>query len=346
MATILVTGGCGFIGGHLVRRLVARGDAVRVLDLDGAAPVPAGADRIVGDVRDTALVRDAMADVATVYHLAAIPELWRRDPADFERVNVEGTRTVIEAARRANARRVVHASTESIMKAWRGDAPPTLDDVFERLEPGDVPGAYCRSKLAADRLARQAARDGAPVVIVHPTMPIGPGDRRLTPPTAMVLGFLDGRHPAYYDATFNLVDVRDAAAGFVAAADAAPGTRIMLAGTNVGLGDLLRRLEALTGLTMPTTRLPYAVALGYAALAETWATLVSHRPPPATVAGVRLVRTPLAFDGSATWQYLGIAPTPLDRSLADLVDDLDRRGLLRRRPVLRAVPVRSGLTGR
>jgi len=141
-----------------------------------------------------------------------------------------------------------------------------------------VPGIYCRSKLAADRLASDAARSGAPVVIVHPTMPVGPGDRRLAPPTAMILGFLRGRHSAYYDAAFNLVDVRDASAGFAAA--------------------------------------------------EAWATLVSHRPPLATVAGVRLVRSPLSFHGTDSWRALGLASRPLVDSLVDLIADLVSRVLV------------------
>jgi dihydroflavonol-4-reductase len=324
----LVTGGNGFIGRHLVRLLRDRGDRVRVVDLDGGAPPMDGVEQIVGDIRDADVMRRATDGAAVVHHLAAIPDLWRRDTDDFTSVNVEGTRIVLDAARAAGVRRIVVASTESILKSWRGSGPPGIGDAFDRLSPADVPGAYCRSKLAADRLVSQAARAGAPVVIMHPTMPIGPGDRRLTPPTAMILGFLRRRHPAYYDAAFNLVDARDAAAGFVAAEATPPGSRFILAGENIRLGALLRRLEAMTGIAMPRLRLPYGAALGYAAVVETWATLVSRQPPPATVAGVRLVRTPLSFDSAESWRALGLEPRALTDSLGDLIADLTSRALV------------------
>ncbi len=128
-----------------------------------------------------------------------------------------------------------------------------------------MPGPYCRSKFLAEQAAREAAAGGLPVVIVNPTMPIGPGDDLLTPPSKMILGFLNGETPAYLDCEFNLVDARDVAAGQILAADKGRvGERYILGNVNLSLGELLAELQRLTGLAMPRTRIPYALAIASA----------------------------------------------------------------------------------
>lgn len=329
MRDVLVTGGAGFIGRHLVERLTGRGHRVRVLDTAGDPGLPPDVEYMQGSVTDRVAVRVAVGGIDTVFHMAAVPDLWAARKDDFSAVNLEGTRTVLQAAAEAGARRIVYTSTESILKSVRRDDPPALDAV-ERLTPDDMPGAYCRSKFLADRAAAALARRGAPIVVVHPTMPVGPGDRRLTPPSRMVLGYLNGDYPMYLDCAFNLVDARDAAAGHLAAADLGrPGDRFVLAGHDIRMTELLDLLERLTGIAMPRLRIPYSMALAAAAVDELWADLVTRRPPSATLAGVRLVRTPLTFediDGA-----LRLPKRPLDETLADAIRDFGERGLLSRR---------------
>lgn len=338
MASTLVTGGSGFIGRHLVEQLVGRGERVRVLDLRPLAPAPAGVEQVIGSITDPAIVARAVAGCERVFHLAANPNLWAADPKTFDQVNHQGTRRMLEAAQKAGVQRFVYTSTESILKSYRApkQSARALIDETVVLSLDDMPGPYCRSKFLAEQAAREAAASGLPVVIVNPTMPIGPGDQLLTPPSKMILGFLNGETPAYLDCEFNLADARDVAAGQILAADKGRvGERYILGNANLSLGELLAELQRLTGLAMPRTRVPYALALVSALVSEGIAN-VTKKPPMAPLTGVRLARTSMAFDCGKARNELGWACRPLEDSLRDMIRWMSGRGLLRR-PVALAV---------
>lgn len=328
----LVTGGCGFIGRHLVDQLAARGERVRVLDLRPLDAAPPGVEQVIGSITDPAAVARAVDGCDRIFHLAANPNLWAPDPKSFEAVNHQGTRRMLEAAQKAGVERFVYTSTESILKSYRapGQSSRALIDESVVLTLGDMPGPYCRSKFLAEEAAREAARGGLPAVIVNPTMPIGPGDDLLTPPSKMILGFLNGETPAYLDCEFNLVDARDVAAGQILAADRGRvGERYILGNVNLGLGELLAELHRSTGLAMPRTRIPYALALASALVSEGISN-VTKKPPIAPLTGVRLARTSMAFDCSKARDELGWPCRPLEQSLRDAIRWMSGKGLLRR----------------
>ncbi len=333
--TALVTGGCGFIGRHLVNQLRARGDAVRVLDLGPFEDLPDGVETVQGSITDSAVVRRAVDGVGTVYHLAAYPHLWARSRRLFEDVNVEGTRIVLAAAKAARVRRVVHGSSLTVlMTRTRDGGEVRIDETREtRLE--DMLGPYCRSKFLAERAALAAAAPdggGLPVVAVLPTLPVGPGDRNLTPPSRMILDFVNGRAPAYLDCRLNLIDVRDLAAGHIAAAERGRvGERYILGNENIRLSELLDLLSEVTGRRINRARrIPYALAQAAAWVDETLADLVTHRPPRAPLTGVRLAGVPAVFDSAKAQRDLGLPQSPIREALRDQLLWMRARGWITR----------------
>lgn len=320
MGITLVTGGSGFIGGHLVAALAARGARVRILDLqEPPNDAPPDVEFQRGSILDAAAVARALEGVERVYHLAAVATLWDRDPTVFDRVNRQGTRVVLDAAARVpGLRRVVHCSTEAVMI---GHPPPRRlpQRLDESADPGleALAGPYCRSKYIAEKDALAAAAQGLPVVVVNPTAPIGPGDRLPTPPNAMLRLFRRGGPRLILDCVLNLVDVRDVAQGMILAAERGRvGERYILGGVDIGLGDLVRRIDQLCG-RQPIRRhpVPPALALG-AARAEEWLSdHVTGHPPTASVTGVRLALAGGGFDSGKAMRELGYTVRPLEASL-------------------------------
>jgi len=325
----LVTGGAGFIGRHLVATLLERGLPVRVLDLRPRQDAPEPVEWLEGTILDEALLARALQGVEWVFHLAAIPHLWIPDKRFYEIVNHQGTRLLLQAAARAGVRRFVHCSTEAVLSrtARDGVVDGTLDP-----DPDRQPGPYSRSKALAELAALQSARDGLPVVITSPTAPLGPGDLGLTPPSRMLLDFLNRRHPAYLDCLLNLVDVRDVAEGHLcAAARGVVGRRYLLGGENIELSDLLRTLRQISGVTMPKRRVPYWLAWLSTAVGEQVADRLTHRPPAASLNGLRLVRRPIAYDSRLAAEDLDWRSRGLHGTLCDTLRDFAERGLLRER---------------
>ncbi len=326
MSVDLVTGGSGFIGRHVVTALQARGAQVRVLDLAPPEDLPANVEFVAGSILDPQRLEAAMTGVRHVYHLAGIAKLWSRDRSDFERINAGGTAMVLRAAAARRVERVVHCSTEAILLPKRRGAAALID---ESVQPvlADMPGPYTRSKLKAEQSVRAAVQDGLNALIVNPTVPIGPGDRNLTPPAAMLSMFLNGQSPAFLDCVLNLVDVRDVAAGMVLAAERGrTGERYILGGENVALRDLLSLLERISGRPMPKRAVPGWLALGSAAVTEWVADVVTARTPAATREGVRLALRSGPFDSRKARSELGYAPRPLQDAMRDAVTWLSSVG--------------------
>ena len=325
-ATTIVTGGAGFIGSHLVGLLAGRGERVRVVERPGAdvSHLPASVEVEWADIRDRDAVAKTMRGAGLVYHLAANPNLWARDREEFDAVNHRGTVHVLDAALGAGAERVLHVSTESILTRARATGPIDED---VRIELADAVGPYCRSKLLAEREAMSRARAGMPVVVANPTMPVGPGDRGMSPPSRLIRDFCLGRLPARMDCTLNLIDVRDVAEGLVRTMERGrPCRRYLLGGENLTLRELLGHLSALSGVAVPSWRVPYPLGLAVAFASEAWADLVTGRPPKATVTGVRLTRRTMHFDATKSLDELGLVPRPVRRSLADAVAWLRETG--------------------
>ena len=319
MGITVVTGGAGFVGSHLVTLLVARGERVRVIERPGAAVghLPAEADIAHADIRNEAATRAALRGCGVVYHLAANPQLWTRRRRDFHAVNYLGSIHVLRSALEVGATRVLHTSTESVLT--RANQAGTIAE-DQDVRAADMIGPYCMSKYRAERFAFHLARAGAPVVVVNPTVPVGPGDRGRSPPAQMILDCARGKRSAYLDAELNLIDVRDVAAGMVAAAERGrTGVRYLLGAENWSIYRVFEYVAKLAGAAGPRWRVPYPVALTAAYVSEFVANAVTKEIPAATVTGVKLTRRRMHFDVSRSLAELKIVPRPVANAMADAV---------------------------
>lgn len=304
----LVTGGSGFVGAHVVRALLAAGRPVRCLVRGDAAPANlAGLDveRVRGDLLDRASLDRAVEGAERVFHVAADYRLFVRDPRTLYAANVDGTRTLLEAARRAGVSRFVHTSSVGAL-GLRHDGEPADETTPVSLER--MIGHYKRSKFLAERAAEAAAAGGLDVVIVNPSTPVGEMDQKPTPTGQMIVDFLRRKMPAYVDTGLNLVDVRDVARGHLLAAERGrSGEKYVLGCSNLTLREILGLLSDLTGLPAPRVRLPHVVPLAVGACQTAWARCFGGTPRVALEA-VRMSRHRMFFSDAKAREALGWDP--------------------------------------
>ena len=289
-------------------RLLVR-DPARVRELDGA-------EAITGDLRDPASLERAVAGCGAVYHVAADYRLWVRDPREMFASNVEGTRNVLDAARRAGVDCVVYTSTVGCI----GIPPGGVGDEGTRVSDQDMTGAYKLSKFRAERVALRFAEEGFPVVIVNPTAPVGDHDFKPTPTGKIIVDYLRGAMPAYLDTGLNLVDVADVAEGHLLACERGrPGERYILGCRNMTLAEIFQALEAISGVPAPRRRIPYAVAYA-AGVATTALARLTGGEPRAPLDAVRMARKKMFVTHEKAARELGYAPGPVENALRRAVE--------------------------
>jgi len=331
----LVTGGTGFVGAHLVRALLARGDRVRCLvrersdrtNLEGL-----DIELATGDLRDRASLARAVAGCRVVYHCAADYRLFARRVADLYECNVEGTRNLLRAAGDAGAERIVYTSSVAALGLRAGG--PSDETVAASLET--TIGHYKKSKLLAQQAALELAAQGLPVVIVNPSTPIGELDVKPTPTGRIIVDYLAGRMPAYVDTGLNLIDVRDVAAGhLLAEARGRIGEIYILGHRDLTLKQILDLLAELTGLPPVRVRVPHALPLAAAVLSTAWARL-ARGEPRVSLESARMATKTMFFDASKAVRELGLPQSPVEEALRRAVDYFRARGLAGSRPGARA----------
>jgi dihydroflavonol-4-reductase len=320
MKPVLVTGASGFVGWHVARLLVDRGYPVRALVRAGSRIDNLECERATGDLRDPESLARAATGCGLVFHVAADYRLWARHPEELYRSNVEGTRNLLDAARKAGVERVVYTSTVGCIGIPHGAAGGAPGDEAAPVTLEDMAGDYKRSKFLAEQTALEFARGGLPVVIVNPTAPVGDHDVKPTPTGKIVLDFLNGDMPAFIDTGLNVVDARDVAAGHLLACERGrPGERYILGSENLTLAEILRKLARITGRKAPTVRLPYAVAYCAGACSTAWADLTG-RPPRVPLDAVRMARKKMWVTHEKARRELGFAPGPAEIALARAVE--------------------------
>ncbi len=316
MKPTLITGATGFVGWHVARSLSARGTRLRALVRPSSRLADVEAERATGDLRDPESLLRAVEGCSCVYHVAADYRLWAADPRELYESNVDGTRNLLEAARNAGVERFVYTSTVGcigVPKDRPGDetTPVSLDDMA---------GAYKRSKFMAEQVALEYAAAGFPVVIVNPTAPVGDHDRKPTPTGKIILDFIRRKMPAYIETGLNFVDVRDVAAGQIAACERGrTGERYILGCENLTLEGLFSHLEKLSGVPAPSRKIPYALAMA-AGVVTTGIASVTGRAPKAPLDAVRMARKKMWVSQEKAVRELDWHPGPVDEALRRAID--------------------------
>jgi dihydroflavonol-4-reductase len=308
----LVTGASGFLGSHVTRELVSRGEEVRVLmrpSSTNRAISDLSLEYVTGDLRDPASLDRAVSGVQYIFHVAADYRLWAKKSKDIYDSNVQGTKNLLAAAKRTckALERFVYTSTVATIAVDRPQLPNESTDA--KLD--EMVGHYKRSKWLAEQEVLKATKDGLPVVVAMPTTPVGPGDWKPTPTGKIVLDFLNGKMPGYVETGLNFVGVEECAAGHLLVAENGKiGERYLLGGENLTLKQLLDALAAITGLPAPSMKIPHGLALGVAYMNTAFSRLIG-KEPQIPVEGVKIAQHKMFVDTSRARRELGFKPGPV-----------------------------------
>jgi nucleoside-diphosphate-sugar epimerase len=317
LTTVLITGATGQVGNAIARRLAADGAEPRALvrSPERAKALPDGAQPVFGDVTDADSLRAALDGCATVYHSAGIPEQWRKDTDEFARVNVEGTRNVVEAALAAGVERFVYTSTDDVLV---GPPGAQFDESVINQKPGETP--YQRSKQEADRIVTAALDRGLPAVFLHPAGLYGPAPFLVKGLNDLLMELAKRKTPMLLPGGMGVAFSEDVADGHVRAAAQAPvGARYILAESFQSLTDIARAVAA----SEPRAKVPRVMPLGVAravSMAGEGVARVTGRPPLISRSVLLFLERGSRPSGERARAELGWSPTPfatgVERTLA------------------------------
>ncbi len=326
--TTLVTGAAGFLGSHVTRQLVARGEEVRVLvraSSSNRAISDLPLEYVTGDLRDAASLERAMSGVKRVFHVAADYRLWAKRSQDIYDSNLGGTQNLLAAAKKAGVEQLIYTSTVATIAVER----PEMPNEFTQAKLEEMIGHYKRSKWMAEQEALKAAKEGLPVIVAMPTTPVGPWDWKPTPTGKIVLDFLNGKMPGYVETGLNFVGVEECAAGHLLVSEKGMiGERYLLGAENLTLKELLDTLARITGLPAPGMKIPHGLALGVAYVESAFSRLVG-REPGIPVEGVKISRHTMFVDASRARRELGFQPGPVAAALERAVRWYQANGYVR-----------------
>ena len=317
---VVVTGASGFIGSAVTRALLRRGARVVALTEPGAVTSNLDGldvERHNVDITNVEDLKGSFEGARFCFHLAARFGFWPKDPSGFYAVNVGGSQNVVREATSAGVERIVYTSTVATLGLWRTKSgrPSTEDDVADLSH---LYGNYKKTKYVAEHEVLRLAAQGAPVVLVLPTMPHGPYDHRPTPSGKVVLDYLNGRMPGYVDTQMNVAHVDDLALGHLLALEkGAQGESYICGGENVSMARLLQILAAVTGLAPSERRFPSSFPMIAGRLSQFIEGDLMHRQPTVPLEAAQMSTTNMSFDDAKARRELGYVSRPAATALYD-----------------------------
>lgn len=322
-----ITGATGFVGTAVARVLLQQGHRLRVLtrpqndrrNLQGLDNI----EIVEGDLGDIETYRQALQGCHAIFHVAADYRIWVPDPKAMHHINVEGTRTLMEAAMGAGIKRIVYTSSVATLGINK-DGTPSNEDTPVTF--ADMVGVYKQSKFMAEQEVRRLIHEkGLPAIIVNPSTPIGPRDIKPTPTGRIIVEAAKGLIPAYVDTGLNIVHVDDVAQGhWLAFEKGTIGERYILGGENLGLGEILKIIATKTGHKPPTVKLPRELIFPIAYVMEGIAR-VTGKEPFVTVDGLRMAKKKMFFSSVKAERDLGYKARPADTAIGDALEWFKQR---------------------
>ena len=318
----LVTGGNGFVGSAVVRKLTARGEEVRVTIRQGSNTKNIDGlkvERIYADIRDAAAVQNALKGCQRLYHTAALYKTWLRDESELSKVNVEGTRIVLAEALKEGVEKVVLTSSIAALGVTP-DGKPSDEKVAFNLWHTKLP--YEISKYEGEKVAWDFFKQGLPLVVVRPSLVLGERDIYPTPSGKMVLDILNKKYLAYLDGGINVVDVHDVATGHILAMEKGEVGESYNLGNNdnnLSLKEIFSLIAEIGGVSPPRFKTAYPVVMALSYINLFIANHITHKPPLLTPGSLQILHLFKKIDSSKAIKELGLPQTPLRETISKTV---------------------------
>lgn len=314
-----VTGGTGFVGDHLVKRLIRDGVSVKALvrDLSKADELKnLGVEIVTGDTTDKASLQGVMRGCDVFYHLGNVARWWLPDKSMYFKINVEGTKNTLFEALKENVKKVIYTSSLAAIRQPKGEIATE-----EAEHKRDFESHYGRSKFLAEKEVLKIHKEhGLPVVILNPGVVIGPGDLKTFGRT--IIELLGGKLKTvlFENSVVPLVYIDDTIEGHILAAEKGKiGEKYILVGDNVKVGVVFKTISEISGVPLPEKRISPSVIKIIAHLSE-MKSFFSGKPPKFALDGIRAMEIGAAGSNKKAREELGLNFTPLEEALRKTID--------------------------
>lgn len=322
MSKILITGSTGFIGNHVTRMALEKGDDIRCMVMQGEDRSPLDGmdvEFVEGNLLDASSLQNVVKGVDKMYHLAALFAVWTKDPDLHYKINVDGTRALMKAAMREGVEKVVYTSSIAAL-----GCPGNGDFSTEETEFNAWPWAseYILSKYISHEMVKGLVGEGLPATMVMPGLPFGPGDRAPTPTGTMILRTLSGDMKNFWEGGSCPVDVRDVAAGHILAMEKGRVGQSYILGNkeaNMPTRELIQLIGKIAGVEGAGTKeVSGKTMLRVAKAMELWSK-ISGKAPATTVKNTTYTLQPFYVDPSKAINELGLPQTPIETAITDSI---------------------------